>query len=107
AGVDEHRARLHFHKALLVDEVVRSGHQGTVQRDDVALADELVEVDIPPDLAHLRVMMRIVQKKLHSKAVQDAGDALADHARSHDAGGAAMKIEAEEPVERKIPLSHL
>lgn len=58
AGVDDHDALAHARDRAVVDHVVRAVQQRAVERDDLALLDELVQRDVLHAEAH---QVRVLQ----------------------------------------------
>ena len=107
AGVDEHHARLDPPQGLGVDQVPRLGGQRAVEGHDVGLGQEPIHRHILDSerLAFL-VLDPVVGEQAAPEPVHDPGDPHADLAGPHDADGPAVQVEAQQAVEREVPLAH-
>lgn len=87
---------------------MRLRRERRVQRDDFALARERVCISVF-DAVLLRPLDRwkwIEGQHAHSKPAQDLRGDAADCSRAENAGGLAVKVEADEAVEREVQVMH-
>jgi hypothetical protein len=106
-GVDQHGALLHPAEGIGIDQVVRLRRQRAVQRHDVGLGIQLVEVGVADaEPLALGVRVRIGREQPAAEAVHDAGEYRPDLARADDADRATAQVEAEQAVEREVALAH-
>ncbi len=105
-AVDEHCARLHPVERRLVDHVAGGVHERAVQRDDVRLLQQRVELDVLAVLLELRDLERVVRQESAAEAVQDLSGCQPNLARADDAHGLAVHGEAEQTIEVEVALAH-
>ena len=106
AGVDDHHPVLHLGEGLLVQQVVVLLEQGTVQADDVGLTQQGVDVHVfGPQIDGSLVRVGIAHQQAHAKALEDAQGGDADLAGAYDAGGAAMHVEADQPLQGEVGVA--
>jgi hypothetical protein len=127
--VDEHDAALHLGDGLVVDHVSRRVEQRQVERDDVRLGQELVELDVLGVLLllHRVVLVDVVAQHRAPEPDEDVDQATArararqrsitnrargagqgglhsDLAGADDAHGLAVNVKAEQSLQRKVAL---
>ena len=107
AGVDNHHAGFHLGDALGVDDVLRFGREGAVERDDVALGVELVEFhDLHIILLRKFVIgIEVVGQDVHAETAQNFDEFLGDAAHADETGRFAVHVETEEAFELEIAFA--
>mmetsp|Transcript_147 Transcript_147/g.427 ORF Transcript_147/g.427 Transcript_147/m.427 type:complete len:339 (+) Transcript_147:101-1117(+) len=108
ADVDEDGAGAHGGKGVGVDEVVGRVVERAVQRDELSLAQQLLQRDVL-DVAGregLGALAHVVGQHAAAHAVVDGRGAAADLAGAHDANGLAVHVEAHEPAQRVVADAH-
>ena len=80
--------------------------QGAVQRDDVRLAEEIVQRDIArAGREQIGIVEDIIGQHLAAEAQQDPGDDRADLAGADHAGRAAVEFQAHQALQGEVALA--
>eukprot|EP00179_Madagascaria_erythrocladioides_P015234 CAMPEP_0198365492 /NCGR_PEP_ID=MMETSP1450-20131203/154196_1 /TAXON_ID=753684 ORGANISM="Madagascaria erythrocladiodes, Strain CCMP3234" /NCGR_SAMPLE_ID=MMETSP1450 /ASSEMBLY_ACC=CAM_ASM_001115 /LENGTH=814 /DNA_ID=CAMNT_0044072943 /DNA_START=52 /DNA_END=2497 /DNA_ORIENTATION=+ len=106
--VDESGSRLHGGYGVLVDEVVGGREQRAVQRDNVGLAQNVVEVLNVAEAGLLDqrvVLVDIVAEQVCAKAAHNLGKASANLAGSNNGDRAAVDVKAHESLDGKVVVA--
>ena len=96
-GVDEECGGFEERESLAADEVTGFGSEWEVEGDDVALAEEGVEVGVAgAEGFDFRVTGAVVGKDVAAEGEEESDDGGADGARAYDADGFAVEFAAED-----------
>ena len=107
AGVDEKRGGFQAGERGRVDEVLRSGEQRTMERDDIGPGEEVVATDeFEAGGAGFRRRVGIERDDMAAEALENFPGDRADAARADESGGFAVKIKALKAFEAKIATAH-
>lgn len=103
--VDQHGVLLHQRKALGVDDVACLVHEGTVEADNVALGEKVLEVAVLAILLKGGRWEGIIGEEGAAEALHDAGGSKTNLANTDDADRLAAQRLTEKTVESKVALT--
>ena len=101
-GVDKDHALFHGCKALCVHHMARFGRERAVERNDVALAEQLVKRHVGE--RGVICGERVIAEDIHPEPAADVDEATTDLSGPHNANRLSVQVEADHVVQAEIEV---